>query len=237
MNQRTYRNLRPYKYNNSTSSDLIQLLLFYILPFIIVNSIIFFLATTKPDYELTISGTNDYRTTTITFTIKSIMPLKEVTIKMDTQPIDLVKVGKKKYQATIDHNGSLEIYMMNFNNMALLEYERIDILDDEPPIIEDYTAEDGLLSFTIMDTQSGVDYSSIHAQTSSGQAIVPLSVDKSNGRVIFQMAFDSLTVSAKDMTGNEYLTTFSLNTIDPPVDQTGEPVSDDVPEESTSESA
>lgn len=117
--------------------------------------------------------------------------------------------------------------------MALLEYERIDILDDEPPIIEDYTAEDGLLSFTIMDTQSGVDYSSIHAQTSSGQAVVPLSVDKSNGRVIFQMAFDSLTVSAKDMTGNEYLTTFSLNTIDP----TGEPVSDDVPEESTSESA
>ena len=51
------------------------------------------------------------------------------------------------------------------------------------------------------------------------------------------MAFDSLTVSAKDMTGNEYLTTFSLNTIDPPVDPTGEPVSDDVPEESTSESA
>lgn len=95
MNQRTYRNLRPYKYNNSTSSDLIHLLLFYILPFIIVNAIIFFLATTKPDYELTISGTNDYRTTTITFTIKSIMPLKEVTIKMDTQPIDLVKVGKR----------------------------------------------------------------------------------------------------------------------------------------------
>ena len=61
MNQRTYRNLRPYKYNNSTSSDLIHLLLFYILPFIIVNAIIIFLATTKPDYGLTISGTNDYR--------------------------------------------------------------------------------------------------------------------------------------------------------------------------------
>lgn len=226
MNQRTYHSSQPYKYRNSPGTDLLQLLLFYILPFIIINSIIFFLATTKPDYDLAIGGTNDYRTTTITFTIKSFMPLKEVTIKMDSQPLDLEKVGNKKYQATIDHNGSLEIYMVNFNNMALLQYERIDILDDEPPTIEDYVADDGLLSFTIMDTQSGIDYSSIHGVTSSGQSVLPLSIDKSNGRIIFQMNFDSLTVSAKDMSGNEYLTTFSLNTVDPPAEASGEPSSD-----------
>ena len=36
-------------------------------------------------------------------------------------------------------------------------------MDDEPPTIEDYVAEDGLLSFTVIDTQSGIDYSSIFA--------------------------------------------------------------------------
>ncbi|MCI8887435.1 MAG: hypothetical protein HFG70_05040 [Hungatella sp.] len=210
MNRRTYRSSRPYKYKNYFDSDLVRLLLFYILPFIVVNGIIFFLATTRPKYELVVEGTNDYRTTEVTFTIKSIMPLKEVTIKMDSQPVDLVKVGKKKYRATIDHNGSLEIYMLNFNKMALLEYEHIDILDDEPPTIENASSEDGILSFTIRDTQSGVDFSSISATNPMGEFILPLSADKATGRVSFQMNGQNLTVSAKDMSGNEFLTTFSL---------------------------
>ena len=211
MDRHTYRSSRPYKYNHFPDSDLVQLLLFYILPFLIVNSIIFFLVTTKPKYEVVIEGTNDYRTTDVTFTIKSIMPLKEVTIKMDSQPLDLVKVGKRTYRSTITHNGALEIYMKNFNGMALLEYEHIDILDDEPPAIEDYLSEDGLLSFTIIDTQSGIDYASISALTSTGQQILPLTIDKATGRVSFQMDPDGLSVTVKDMSGNEYVTTFSLN--------------------------
>lgn len=211
MTRHTYHSSRPYKYKNTFDSDIIQLLLFYILPFIVVNSIIFFLATTKPKYEVVIEGTNDYRTTDVTFTIKSIMPLKEVTIKMDSEPVDLVKVGRKKYQTTISHNGSLEIYMVNFNSMAVLSYEHIDILDDEPPSIEDYISEDGILSFTIVDTQSGVDFSSISATTPTGEYLLPLTADRASGRVSFQMNSASLTVTAKDMSGNEFLTTFSLN--------------------------
>ena len=225
MDRHTYRSSRPYKYHNTLDSDLIQLLLFYILPFILVNGIIFFLVTTKPKYEVVIEGTSDYRTTDITFTIKSVMPLKEVTIKMDAEPLDLVKVGKKTYRSTVNHNGSLEIYMKNFNGMALLEYAHIDILDDEPPAIEDYVSEDGLLSFTIIDTQSGVDYSSISALTSAGQQILPLNVDKATGRVSFQMDPNGLSVSVKDMSGNEYLTTLSLNELPPP-EESQEPASD-----------
>ena len=215
MDRRTYQSSRQYKYNSFPSPDLIQLLLFFVLPFIVVNSIIFFLVTTKPKYEVVIEGTNDYRTTDVTFTIKSIMPLKEVTIKMDSEPLDLVKVGRRTYRSTINHNGSLEIYMKNFNGMALLEYEHIDILDDEPPTIEDYMSEDGLLSFTVIDTQSGIDYSSIFAQTSSGQQILPLNVDKATGRISFQMDPNGLSVTIRDMSGNEYVTTFSLNELDP----------------------
>ena len=104
MDRHTYRGSRPRKYKSAMDSELARLLLFYILPFIVVNGIIFFLVTTKPKYELVVEGTNDYRTTDITFSIKSIMPLKEVTVKMDSEPLNLVKVGKKKYKATIDHN-------------------------------------------------------------------------------------------------------------------------------------
>lgn len=212
MSGHTYRSSRPYKYKRPMDSELISLFLFYILPFILVNGIIFFLVTTKPKYELVINGTDDYRTTDITFTIKSSMPLKEVTIKMDSEPVNLTKVGKKTYSATIDHNGSLEIYMKNFNNMALLDYEYIDILDNEAPAIEDYFFEDGVLTFTIVDTQSGVDFNSIVAHDSSGAESRPFSADQETGRVAFYMdPSQSFTVSAKDMSGNEFLTTFSLN--------------------------
>ena len=212
MNRHTYRSSRPYKYKSFMDSELIHLLLFYILPFLAVNGVIFFLVTTKPRYELVIGNTNDYRTTEITFSIKSFMPLKEVTIKMDSEPVDLVTACISTYRATIDHNGSLEIYMMNFNGMALLDYEYIDILDNELPVIEDYVFEDGILSFTITDTQSGVDFSSISAVTSSGESILPLSLERTSGRVSFPMdANDRLTVIAKDMCGNEFQTTFSLD--------------------------
>lgn len=211
MNRHPYRSSRPYKYHSFLHSDFAHLLLFYILPFVTVNGLIFFLATTRPKYELVVEGTNDYRTTDITFTIKSVMPLKEVTIKMDAEPLDLEKVGKKKYRATITHNGSLEIYMKNFNDMALLEYEYIDILDNESPTIEDAVSEEGILSFTVSDTQSGVDFSSICAITSTGEQILPLSADRATGRVSFQMDLNGLVVQVKDMTGNEFQTTFSLN--------------------------
>lgn len=211
MDRHTYRSSRPYKYKNPVNSELLHLLLFYILPFVVVNGIIFFLVTTKPKYELVVEGTNDYRTTDITFSIKSVMPLKEVTVKMDSEPLNLVKVGKKKYRATIDHNGSLEIYMKNFNSMALLEYEYIDILDNEAPSVDDCVFEDGILTFVISDTQSGVDYSSIIGHTSSGEQVLPLSVAQESGVVAFPMDSRGLTVSARDMSGNEFLTTFSVN--------------------------
>lgn len=211
MDRHTYRSSRPYKYKKPVDSELLYLLLFYILPFIVVNGIIFFLVTTKPKYELVVEGTHDYRTTDITFSIKSFMPLKEVTVKMDSEPVDLVKVGKKKYQATIDHNGSLEIYMKNFNSMALLEYEYIDILDNEAPSVDDCVFEDGILTFTISDSQSGVDYSSIIGHTDTGEEILPLSVVQDTGVVAFPMDSRGLTVSARDMSGNEFLTTFSVN--------------------------
>ena len=42
MNRHTYRSSRPYKYKSFMDSELIHLLLLYILPFLAVNGVIFF---------------------------------------------------------------------------------------------------------------------------------------------------------------------------------------------------
>ena len=122
MTQHTYRRRSSFSLEQLLQIPGIRLLLFYILPFLVINGLIFFLVTAKPKYELTVGETHDYQTTDITFSITSHMPLKTVTITMDSQPLDLVKTGNKTYQATISKNGILEIYMENFNGMAIYGY-------------------------------------------------------------------------------------------------------------------
>ena len=210
MTQHTYRRRSSFSLEQLLQIPGIRLLLFYILPFLVINGLIFFLVTAKPKYELTVGETHDYQTTDITFSITSHMPLKTVTITMDSQPLDLVMTGNKTYQATISKNGILEIYMENFNGMAIYGYEMIDILDNESPDLTSYQVENGVLTFTVSDSQSGVDFDSIHGTTDSGQTVEPLSVDRSSSTVQFQLGSQGLTVSIKDMSGNEYIPNFSV---------------------------
>ncbi len=210
-NSHTYRNLGLPKRNSPLEIPAVRVFLFYILPFLAVNGLIFFLLTTKPSYEVVIGETHDYRTVDVTFTIKSHMPLKMVTLTMDSQPVDLTLTGKNTYTTTIDHNGVLEIYMENFNGMISSSYELVDVLDNETPDITSYSMEDGILTLTVSDSQSGINFDTIHGILPDGTQIVPLTVDKSTGTLTFSMEQDHITLSISDMTGNEYQPSFSVN--------------------------
>ncbi len=209
--QRAYRRTPARRRNSILQLEWVRLLLFYILPFVVVNLIIFFLVTTKPGYEVTIAKTNDYRTTDITFTITSFMPLRNVTITLDGEPLNLTQIGRKSYQSTITHNGVLEIHMENFNRMAVTGYEVIDELDDKPPEITPVLPPtDGHVTLQLIDTQSGVDYENLSAVTGDGRQIAPLSVDKTAGTATFEIDTTGLTVIIRDMSGNEIQQTLSL---------------------------
>lgn len=189
-------------------------ILFYILPFLAVNGLIFFLVTAKPSYEIEISSTHDYRTTDVTFTITSHMPLKTVTLTLDSQPVDLVRTDKRSYTTTVTHNGVLEVYMENFNGMVTSGYELVDVLDNETPDITSYSMENGILTMTVSDSQSGINYDSIHGTRSDGTLVEPLSIDKNTGVIVFDMGQERLSVSISDLSGNEYLPSFSIGQTD-----------------------
>lgn len=213
MEQHTYRHAPAKKRENILRLEWVRLLLFYILPFVVVNAIIFFLVTTKPSYSVDIANTNDYRTTDVTFTITSFMPLKNVTITLDGEPLDLTQVGRKSYRSTVTHNGILEIHMENFNHMSITGYEVIDVLDNELPDVVSYTLEDGMLTLWLSDTQSGIDYENLSATTGDGDVISPLSVNKEAGTVVFPADASGLTVTIRDLSGNEYQPSFSVTEI------------------------
>lgn len=218
MRQSTYQRSRTNIKNPRTGTSRAEwksLLLFYILPFIIVNGIIFYLATAKPKYDVAVGETHDYLTTDITFTIKSYLPTKNLSISINATPLELEKTGRKTYKATISQNGILEVSLDNFNGMTTTLFENINILDDDLPTLTSHSIENGILSVTLADSQSGIDFSSIHAIDSTGTMLAPLSVDKANAHVTFEMDPSGITLYASDMSGNVMETPISLAETEP----------------------
>lgn len=188
---------------DSGRSDFTTVLLFYILPFIVVNALIFLVVTTRPKGDVTVGETTDYISTTVELKVKSLLPIKEPVLTLDGAPVEITKTGSKTYTAVLNSNGVLEVELSSINQMKNIFYEQINILDDTPPTIEDPILDDGILSFRLEDSQAGIDYSSIHAYDDDTPEILPLSIDRSTGIVTFEVQNENLTICVKDLTGNE----------------------------------
>ena len=189
-----------------------HILLCYILPFLAVNLAIFFIVTTTPKIEMTISDTTDYKTLDVSFKVHSLLPLKKMTTTLESQPIEFQK-EKGVYHAVLTNNGTLEVYVLSLNGMQAQDIEHIAVLDDTPPSFdeESVVTENGTLTITIEDSISGINYDSLYATDDAGTKILPDSYDKENGEVTFKLEEGSLTVYVEDMAGNPNQASFSLS--------------------------
>ena len=87
---------RTHRRKQAGSNDILNVLLFYVLPFFILNGIIFYLFTAKPKFDITIGDTEDYKTTTATITIKSLLPIKDLTVGKDGETLTPEKTGSRQ---------------------------------------------------------------------------------------------------------------------------------------------
>lgn len=197
-----------YRYD-SGRSEFMTVLLFYILPFVVVNTIIFVLVTTSPKSTITLGEISDYTTTTMEIRVESLLPVKEMKVTLDSNEVEFTKTASRTYTATLNSNGMVAVELLSINGMKNTKYAPINVLDDAPPEIKDPIIEDGVLSFRLEDTQSGVDYSTVHASNEDNPDILPLSIDRSTGIVTFDMQKENLTICAKDKIGNEVRTTIT----------------------------
>ena len=202
-------------YNTQSWKDnrILRNLVFYVLPFVVVNLILFTLITASPKIELTIGETTDYKTVDISFRVRSILPIREMTVTLESQPVE-VERSDGAYRATLDSNGTLEIYAEGWNGMSVRDNEHIAVLDDAAPVIdqEDYVLEDGHLEFLVSDSQSGVDFSSIYGTEADGQNVRPASYSEDTGRVVFEMEGSDVTVFVSDFAGNISQAAFAIHT-------------------------
>lgn len=80
-----------HRYRRKKQSEWPHILLFYVLPFIVFNSILFFCLTTKPKLSVVVEDTNDYLSTNVVLTVKSFFPTKSVSMTLDGEPLELEK--------------------------------------------------------------------------------------------------------------------------------------------------
>lgn len=197
------------QYRNHKKNEGANLFLFYILPFIIVNTILFLCVTTRPKITVELAETHDYLTTDATLTIKSWFPTKSISLSMEDETLELVKGKGRTYKAAITKNGTIEATVVNINGMSATQFEPVNILDDSPPTITESNTVDGILTITVGDSQSGVDFDSIRAEDSTGQPAEAINIDRTNSSISYVMDPAGLSVYIQDKAGNQVLGTFT----------------------------
>lgn len=99
---------QPGRYQKKKSDSWSHILLFYVLPFLLFNGILFYCVIAKPKVEVAVADTNDYLSTEVSLTVKSWFPTKSVTMTIDGEEVELEKGKKKTYTTTVYKNGSVE---------------------------------------------------------------------------------------------------------------------------------
>ena len=207
------------KYKQKSSGGLPDLLLFYILPFIVFNSILFYCVASSPKINLEIQDTKDYLSTQASMTIESWFPTKSISFNMDGEELEPVKDKRRTYSVPITRNGVLEVTVVNLNGMSSTVFKHVNVLDDIPPSFENATLEDGILMLRVTDSQSLVNSDAIYAVDSAGIQRGPLSVERIEDTIdnttaysiTFEMDLNGLHVYVQDKAGNEAQKTFTTH--------------------------
>ena len=186
-----------------------NVVLFYIIPFLLINLLIFFLVTLRPKFKLHIEESSDFRTAEIQVEMHPRLPLAAFEVKLDDTPLNLENLGGGHYKASVDKNGTLEVTVRYINGMHRTQYEHIGSVDDQPPLISGDELDGNMLTISFDDPQSGINYDSIYAMDADEERVLPSSIDESENKAVFQVLTSRLEVHISDQLGHEAVANFT----------------------------
>ena len=197
------------------SNKYLRVLLLYILPYLVINGIILLLVCSSPRISVDVKDTDDYISTEVSFTVKSLLPVKELNVALESEPLEYTKSGKT-YTCVVDKNGTFTVDAKSLNGMSRSVYTDINLLDDAAPSIDESSINysRGELSFTIEDTLSGVNYEALYGTTDSGERVDVSSSDSALGSVTMILptkTAEYIELHYEDMVGNAGTAKVSLS--------------------------
>ena len=209
---RSHRNKKKNPYPRTCWKDnpILRNLIFFVLPFLVINGLIFFFAVYTPKVELDVGDTTDYKSVDVTVRIHSLLPLKNSSITLDSAPLEIERDGST-YTATLTANGVVEVTAESINGMTRTVFEHVMVLDDTAPTVdEDYTLNSNFLTITVSDSLSGVNYDELYGRDEDGERVEPTSIDQETGTVVFPMSGNTITVHIEDFVGNAAEPSYSI---------------------------
>lgn len=191
--------------SSALTNKYLRFLFFYMIPYFVINGIILMLVCSTPRISVEVKDTDNYINTEVSFTVKSLLPLKSLSVSLESEPIEYEKSGSK-YKCTVSKNGTFTVDAKSVNGMSQAVFSDISMLDDTAPSIDEssISLERGELTFGISDTQAGVNFDSIFAVINDSETIYPSGYDRSLGLVKFSLpkSTDSIELHFEDLVGN-----------------------------------
>lgn len=209
-NQRDY--YRNSKDSEQKKSGFLSILVRYVIPYLIINSIILFFVLATPKLKVNeVTETEDPTVRTLLVHVDSILPIKEFTAKLEGKEQNFTKENQN-YIISITGNGNLRISAKSINGMMQLSNTQVNSFDENPPVIDEDNVilGSGYVEFTVTDDQSGVDFATIYGIDKDGDNLKPTDIEESSGKVTFSMKSNGLTVYVSDKAGNQITGNFTL---------------------------
>ena len=209
-NQKDY--YRNSKEPEQKKSGFLSILIRYVIPYLIINSIFLFFVLATPKLKVNeITETEDPTVRTLLVHVDSILPLKEFTAKLEGKEQNFTKENQN-YIISITGNGNLRISAKSINGMMQVSNTQVNSFDENPPVIDEDNVilGSGYVEFTVTDEQSGVDFATIYGIDKDGDNLKPTDIEESSGKVTFSMKSNGLTVYVSDKAGNQITGNFTL---------------------------
>ena len=185
----------------------------FLIPYILINGIVFFLFIQTPKINVVEQDSKDYEENKIKFSIDCLLPVTDVKTYYQESEIAYSKLGSV-YIINADNNGAYKINVTALNNSTANSIIEIDTQDSVPPTIDLDSAviTGNTLIISVHDNQSGINYDNLYATLENGTRLNPTYIDKSSGTVQFHITEGkTVIVHVEDDFGNHSDTSFTIS--------------------------
>lgn len=135
--------------------------------------------------------------------VDSWLPIDHVSATLNGKAVSLNTPDTHLFTVEPDTNGDLCITVSLINGRSASRTVQVTGADSTAPTVsvEQLTADYILVH--VADTGSGLDYDTIHGTDAAGNYILPGSIDRETGMVMFPYTRSELTIHIRDLIGNQ----------------------------------
>lgn len=204
---------RLYVKNKISPLEIILRFFFgFLIPFVVINGLIFFLFIQVPTINITKEDSSDYEESKIKFQVECLLPITEIKTYFNDTDVPYTKNGDT-YIINADENGTYKIVASALNKASSEALATVETKDVIAPTIdlENAVVTGNTLIFSVKDEQSEINYDNLYGLLENGEKISPSHIDAVSGNIQFKIeSGKKIIIHVEDTEGNGADITFTI---------------------------